>query len=192
MGKLIHLATTSLDGYIEDASGSFDWSAPDEEVHAFINDRVRSASVFLQGRLMYEVMAVWETDPSLAESSPITRDFAQIWQGLDKIVYSTTLDRVITTRTSLERRFDPERVQSLKAEAAGDIGVGGSTLAAAVWRAGLVDEYQLFLVPWLVGGGKPALPPDVRLPLELLDQRRFESGVVYLRYGMKAAEGGSQ
>jgi dihydrofolate reductase len=185
MGKLFYFGTTSLDGYIEDASGSFDWSAPDEEVHAFVNDRLRSTSVFLQGRLMYEVMAVWETDPSLAESSPIMRDFAQIWQAVDKIVYSTTLDRVITTRTTLERRFDPESLRSLKAETAGDIGVGGSSLASAVWRAGLVDECRLFVVPWLVGGGKPALPEGVKLPLELLDQRRFDSGVVYLRYRIK-------
>jgi dihydrofolate reductase len=186
MGKLIYFATTSLDGYIEDASGSFEWSAPDEEVHAFINDCVRSTSVFLSGRLMYEVMTVWETDPSLAESSPIARDFAQIWRGADKIVYSTTLDRALTTRTSLERRFDPESLRSLKAKTSGDIVIGGSLLAADVWKTGLVDECELFVVPWIVGGGKPALPEALRTPLELLDQRRFDSGVVYLRYAVKS------
>ena len=189
MGKLIYFATTSLDGYIEDASGSFDWSAPDEEVHAFVNDRLRSASVFLFGRRMYEVMAVWE-DPAIAESSPAMADFAKIWQAADKIVYSTTLDRVTTLRTTLERRFEPERVRSLKESTPGDIGIGGSSLAAAVWRAGLVDECRLFVVPWLVGGGKRALPEGVRLPLELLDQRQFDSGVVYLHYRV-LPEGGA-
>jgi dihydrofolate reductase len=186
MGKLIYFGTTSLDGYIEDASGNFDWSAPDDEVHAFINDRVRSIGTFLQGRLMYEVMTVWETDTSLAESSPIAGDFAQIWQCVDKIVYSTALDQVVTSRTTLERRFDPERLKSLKAETAGDIGVGGSSLAAEVWRAGLVDECELFVVPWIVGGGKSALPEGMHLPLELVDQRRFGSGVIYLRYAVKS------
>ena len=188
MGKLIYFATTSLDGYVEDASGSFDWSAPDEEVHAFVNDRLRSTGVFLFGRLMYEVMAVWE-DPAIAESSPAMADFAKIWQAADKIVYSTTLDRVTTARTRLERRFEPESVRSLKESTPGDIGIGGSSLAAAVWSTGLVDECRLFVVPWLVGGGKRALPAGVRLPLELLDQRRFDSGVVYLRYGVTNAGG---
>jgi dihydrofolate reductase len=182
MGKLIYSALTSLDGYIADEDGNFDWAVPDEEVHAFINDLERSAGVYLYGRRMYEMMVAWETDASLAEQSPLTRDFAQIWQAAEKIVYSRTLENVSTARTRIERDFDPDAVRQLKAESPSDIGVGGHDLAAHVFKAGLVDECHLFLAPIVVGGGKQSLPSNVRLKLELLDERRFGNGMVFLHY----------
>jgi dihydrofolate reductase len=182
MAKLIYSAIASLDGYTEDASGSFRWAAPDEEVHTFVNDLERSIGTHLYGRRMYEMMASWETDRSLIEDSPITRDYAEVWQAADKIVFSRTLQSAATDRTRIEREFDPVAVQALKASATRDLSVGGPELAAHALRAGLVDELQLFLVPVLVGGGKPALPDNIRLNLELLDERRFSSGFVYLRY----------
>ena len=185
MAKLIYSAIISLDGYIEDQDGQFDWAAPDEEVHQFINDLERTAGTYLYGRRMYEMMAVWETDPSLAAEGPITRDFAEIWQAADKIVYSKTLGAVSTARTRLERAFDPEAVRQLKAAARQDLAIGGPDLAAHAFRAGLVDECHLFLVPVVVGGGKHALPQGVRLELELLAERHFGSGVVHLRYRVK-------
>ncbi|NMC34000.1 MAG: dihydrofolate reductase family protein [Veillonellaceae bacterium] len=185
MAQLIYSVITSLDGYIEDKDGSFDWAAPDEEVHGFINDLERSAGTFLFGRRMYETMKVWETDPSFTADSPILRDYAEIWQAADKIVYSTTLKAVPTRRTRLERTFDAKAIRNLKDSAGCDILIGGPGLAAHAFRAGLVDEIQLFLAPVIVGGGKPALPADVRLELELLEQRRFGSGVVFLRYRVR-------
>lgn len=182
MAKLIYSAITSLDGYIEDKTGNFDWAAPDEEVHAFVNDLERSAGTYLYGRQMYKMMTAWETDASLMEESPITRDFAEIWQAADKIVYSKTLESVSTKRTRLERDFDPDAVRQLKATAGADIAIGGANLAAQAFRAGLIDECHLFLNPIVVGGGKPSLPDDVRFDLELLDERRFGNGVVFLRY----------
>ncbi len=183
MAKLIYIATTSLDGYTEDRDGKFDWSAPDEEVHRFINNVVRAAGTHLYGRRMYETMMVWETDPSLAsEESPITRDFAEIWQTADKIVYSRTLEAVSTRKTQLERNFDPEATQQLKESAKRELLIGGPELAAHAFRSGLIDECHLFLVPVIVGGGKPALPDNIRLELELLEERRFGNGTVYLRY----------
>ncbi len=182
MAKLIYSAITSLDGYIEDTTGNFDWAAPDEEVHQFVNDLERSAGTYLYGRRMYEMMNAWETDASLMEESPITRDFAEIWQAADKIVYSKTLESVSTKRTRLERDFDPDAVRQLKAAAGADIAIGGANLAAQAFRAGLIDECHLFLNPIVAGGGKPSLPDDVRLDLELLDERRFGNGVVFLRY----------
>jgi len=179
MAKLIYAAITSLDGYIADASGNFDWAEPDEEVHRFVNDLERPLGTYLYGRRMYEVMAGWETMPP---DSAISDDFASIWRAADKIVYSTTLNAVSTPRTRIERSFDPEAVRRLKASAAGDIGVGGADLAAHAIAAGLVDEYHLFLTPVLVGGGTRALPDGVHVPLELLDERRFGSGVVFARY----------
>jgi dihydrofolate reductase len=180
--KLIYSAITSLDGYVADENGNFDWAAPDEEVHAFVNDLERPVGTYLYGRRMYEVMRVWETPQTFAGDSPVMQDFAQIWQAADKIVYSTTLDTVSSARTRIEREFDPEAVRQLKAGAGRDLGVGGPDLAAQAIRAGLVDEWQLFLTPIVVGGGNPALPDDVRVNLELLDERRFAGGVVYLRY----------
>ena len=182
MGKLIYFAIMSLDGYIADESGNFEWAAPGEEEHAFINDLVRSATTHLYGRRMYEVMAAWETEASLAEHSPIYRDFAGIWQAAEKVVYSRTLDTVVTRRTRLEREFEPAAVKALLDQASGDAMIGGPEIAAAAFRAGLVDECLLFVVPWIVGGGNPALPSHLRLQLQLSDHRVFPSGVVFLSY----------
>ncbi len=182
MAKLIYSAITSLDGYVADEDGNFDWAAPDEEVHTFVNDLERSVGTYLYGRRIYQVMDVWETDHTLADHSPVTRDFAQIWQAADKIVYSKTLETVSTTRTRIERDFDPEVVRQMKARAGRDISVGGPELAAQAIKAGLVDEWHLFVTPIVVGGGKRSLPDDVRVKLELLDERRFEGGVVHLHY----------
>lgn len=182
MARLIYSAISSLDGYIEDMNGEFDWAAPDEEVHRFINNLERSAGTHLYGRRTYETLTVWETDPSLAAESPLLRDFAQIWQAADKIVYSKTLQAPSTRKTQIERDFNPEVVRQLKAAVEQDILIGGPELAAHAFRAGLIDECHLFLTPIIVGGGKPALPGNVRLELELLEERRFGSGVVFLRY----------
>jgi dihydrofolate reductase len=185
MVKLIFSAICSLDGYIEDASGAFDWSAPDPEVHAFVNDRERSVGTYLYGRRMYETMVYWATAPTSGDHEPAVLDYAAIWQAADKIVYSTTLAEATTARTRVERTFDPEAVRRLKAEAGRDISVGGPALAAEALRAGLVDELQLFLSPVVVGGGKPALPDGVRLDLDLRAERRFGSGVVHLHYTLR-------
>jgi dihydrofolate reductase len=182
MASLIYSAITSLDGYVADEDGNFDWAAPDEQVHAFINDLMRPVGTHLYGRRLYEVMAGWETDPTLAEQSPVMRDFAELWQAADKIVYSTTLATPSTARTRIERTFDPDAVRELKAAADRDLLVGGPELAAQAFAAGLVDECRLFLAPVIVGGGKQALPDHVRLRLELLDERRFDGGMVHLRY----------
>ena len=182
MARLIYLAITSLDGYIADEEGNFDWAEPDEEVHTFINDLVRPVGTHLYGRRMYDVMVAWETVDTLADQPPVMLDFAQIWQAADKIVYSRTLEKVSSARTRIERDFDPEAVRQMKASAERDIAVAGPDLAAQAITSGLVDEYQLFIVPTVVGGGKRSLPDSVRVKLELLDERRFGSGVVYLRY----------
>ena len=185
MAKLIYSAITSLDGYIADKDGKFDWAVPDEEVLAFINDVERSLGTYLYGRRMYELMVVWETDTSAAELSPRSRDFAEIWKAADKVVYSTTLKEVSTSKTQLERDFDPEAILKMKASAGRDMSVSGPDLAAHAFRAGLVDECQLFLTPIVVGGGKQALPDDVHVRLDLLDERRFGNGMVYLHYRTK-------
>ena len=185
MAKLIYSAISSLDGYIEDADGNFDWAMPDEEVHRFINNLERAAGTYLFGRRMYETMMVWETDPNLAADSPLTRDFAEIWQAANKIVYSRTLEAVSTRKTQLERNFNPEAIRQLKEAVEQDILIGGPELAAHAFRSGLIDECHLFLVPIIVGGGKPALPDNVRLELELLEERRFDNGAVFLRYRTK-------
>lgn len=182
MAKLIYSAIASLDGYVADKDGNFDWAEPDEEVHAFINDLERPVGTYLYGRRMYETMVGWETDPALAAQSEPMRDFAQIWQAADKIVYSKTLARASTDRTRIERDFDPEAVRRIKASAGSDLTVGGPDLAAHAFKAGLVDECHLFVAPIVVGGGKQSLPDDVRLELELLDKRRFDGGMVHLRY----------
>jgi dihydrofolate reductase len=186
MAKLIYLAIASLDGYVADKDGNFDWAVPDEEVHAFINNLDRSVGTYLYGRRMYETMVGWETDPTLADRSPLMRDFAEIWQAADKIVYSRTLERVTTARTRIERDFDPEAVRQMKAAAGHDLMVGGPDLAAQAIEAGLVDEWHLFVAPIVVGGGKQFLPNNVRLKLELLDERRFGNGMVHLRYRTRA------
>jgi dihydrofolate reductase len=182
MAKLIYSVIASLDGYIEDAEGKFDWAEPDEEVHAFGNDLERPVGTYLYGRRMYETMVFWESPPDLAEQPHFVQDFAAIWQAADKIVYSKTLQTVSSAKTRIERDFDPEAVRQLKTTAGGDLTVGGPELAAQAIAAGLVDEYQLFLVPVVVGGGKRFLGNDVRVNLELLDERRFRSGTVYLQY----------
>ena len=182
MAKLIYSAIASLDGYVADEQGNFDWAAPDEEVHNFVNDLERSVGTYLYGRRMYEVMSYWETAHTLADQQPVEQDFAEIWQGADKIVYSKTLETVSSARTLIERDFDPEAVRQIKARAGRAISVGGPDLAAQAIKAGLVDELQLFVTPIVVGGGKRSLPNDVHVKLELLDERRFGSGVVYLRY----------
>jgi dihydrofolate reductase len=182
MAKLIYSAIASLDGYVADADGNFDWAVPDEQVHTFINDLERPVGTYLYGRRMYETMVGWETDPTLVDQSPLMRDFAQIWQAADKIVYSKTLETVSTARTRIERDFEPEAVRQMKALAGRNLAVGGSELAAQAFRAGLVDECHLFVVPMVVGGGKRSLPDNVRMKLELLDERRFANGMVYLKY----------
>jgi dihydrofolate reductase len=181
MAKLIYSAITSLDGYVADTEGRFDWSEPDEEVHAVVNDLDRTVGTYLYGRRMYEVMTAWETLP-LAGQPPFMRDFAEAWRAADKIVYSRTLQEVSSARTRLERDFDPEAVRRLKASAGADLSVGGPHLAARALEAGLVDECHLFLNPIVVGGGNQALPDNLRLELELLDERRFGNGVVHLHY----------
>jgi len=183
MAKLIYTAITSLDGYIEDARGNFDWGAPDEEVHAFVNDLERSAGTYLYGRRLYETMVFWESPRDLAEQPPYVQDYAAIWQQADKIVYSKMLERVASARTTIKRTFEPEAIRQLKATVSRELTVGGAELAAQAIEAGLVDEFRLFLVPVMVGGGKRCIPlDDLRVDLELLDERRFGNGTVYLHY----------
>lgn len=180
---LIYSAITSLDGYTTDADGNFEWCAPDEEVLAFLNDRERPIGTYLYGRLMYEVMHYWE-NVDLAGQSAAAQDFTGIWRSADKVVYSSSLPEAVTARTRIERSFDPEAVQALKQE--GNVSIGGPTLAGHAIRAGLVDEYEFYVTPFIVGGGLAALPSAARVPLDLVDQRRFASGVVYLRYRPRA------
>ena len=182
MGKLITTAITSLDGYVADTDGNFDWSVPDEEVHAFVNDLERPIGTYLYGRRMYEVMRFWETAHSLADQPAFVLDYAAVWQVADKIVYSRTLDTVSTARTRLERQLDPEAVRRLKENTDRDLSVSGPDLAAHAIRVGLVDEYHQFVSPVVVGGGTHWLPDGVRIDLELLEERRFGNGVIYLRY----------
>jgi dihydrofolate reductase len=182
VGKLIYTGITSLDGYVADDQGKFDWSVPDEEVHTFVNNQERPVGTYLYGRRMYEVMVYWENAHTVAGQSDFVRDYTEIWQGADKVVYSTTLEAVSSARTRIERRFDAESVRRLKASAERDITVAGPELAAQAIRAGLVDEYHQFLTPVVVGGGKAFLPDQVSLSLELLDERRFGNGVVHLHY----------
>jgi dihydrofolate reductase len=182
MAKLIFSAITSLDGYIEDEQGDFQWAAPDEEVHQFVNDLERPVGTYLYGRRMYETMRYWETAHTLEGQRDASSDYTQIWQAADKIVYSTTLPEVSTAKTRLERAFDANAIAQLKAASERDISVGGPGLAAHAFASGLVDECSLFLTPVVVGGGKPALPDHVRFDLDLLDEKRFGSGVVFLRY----------
>jgi dihydrofolate reductase len=183
MAKLIYSAIASLDGYVEDESGGFEWAAPDEEVHAFVNDLERPVGTYLCGRRMYETMAYWETAEASAEGQPaVVRDFAAIWRAAEKVVFSRTLEDVSGERTRIERSFDPDAVRAMKESAERDLSVGGSDLAAQAIAAGLVDELNLLLVPIVVGAGKRALPEGRRLGLELLDEHRFESGFVHLHY----------
>ena len=181
MAKLIYSAIASLDGFTADEHGDFGWAAPDEEVHAFVNDLERPVGTYLYGRRMYEVMVYWETVPT-SPDQPVENDFASIWRDADKVVYSKTLEAASTARTRIERDFDPDAIREMLVRSDRDIGVGGPELAAHAIRAGLVDEYQLFLTPIIIGRGKPALPDDVRLSLDLSAVKEFGSGVVYLNY----------
>ena len=182
MAKLIYSVIASLDGYVADEDGNFRWGRPDEEVHAFVNDLERRVGTHLFGRRMYEVLVAWETPDGPDFQEPVLQDYAAIWRATEKIVYSTTLETVSSARTRIEREFDPEAVRQLKAGAERDISVGGPNLAAQAIGAGLVDELHLILAPVVVGGGNRALPDDVSVELELLDERRFGNGMVYLRY----------
>jgi len=182
MARLIYSAITSLDGYVADDEGNFDWAMPDEEVHACVNDLERPVGTYLYGRRMYEVMVYWENAHALADQSAIERDYVELWQAADKIVYSTTLETVSSARTHIARDFEPGAVRQMKAAAERDLTVGGPKLAAHALRAGLVDECHLFVTPVVVGGGNRALPENVHVKLELLDERRFGNGVVHLHY----------
>ena len=184
MAKLIYSSITSLDGYIEDENGNFDWGEPDEEVHSFINDLQRPVGIYLYGRRLYEVMVAWETLP-LTDQSPYMRDFAEIWRGADKLVYSRTFQTVSSARTRIEREFDPEAVRQMKVEAERDLTIGGPGLAAQAFTAGLVDECHLFIASIVVGGGKRSLPNNISVRLDLVDERRFGSGMVHLRYRIR-------
>jgi dihydrofolate reductase len=182
MAKLLYASNMSLDGFTEDADGALDWAPPDDDVFVFITELMRSAATYLYGRLMFEALAVWETDPSLAEGSELRAEYARVWCAANKVVYSRTLDSVPTTKTRLERDFDPGAVREMKATAPHDLLVGGPHLAAEAFRAGLVDECHLIVWPVILGGQNPALPSDQRVDLELLDERRFDNGVVHLHY----------
>lgn len=182
MGKLIYAANASLDGFVEDETGAFDWSVPDEEVHAFWNDHERRIGTSLYGRRMYETMRVWEDDDWLTGEPAVVQEYAQIWRDTDKVVYSSSLADVSTARTRLERQFEPEAVRQLKDASDPDLSIRGATIAVDAFRHGLVDECVLLLCPVIVGGGKPALPRGIRLNLELLDSRRFANGAIYVRH----------
>jgi dihydrofolate reductase len=184
VAKLIYAAIASLDGFVEDQRGSFEWAAPDAEVHEFVNDLERPIGTYLYGRRMYETMVYWETLSLEDEQSAVARDFAEIWRGADKIVFSRTLDRSSSARTVIKHDFDRAAINQLKQSSGRDITIGGAELAGQAMSAGLIDECHLFLCPIVVGGGKRALPDDVRIQLELLDEHRFRSGVVHLRYGV--------
>jgi dihydrofolate reductase len=184
MGRLIYSAIASLDGYVEDEHGGFGWAAPDEEVHAFVNELERPVGVYLYGRRMYETMVYWETADT-DERSPASRDYAEIWRAADKVVYSRTLQAVASARTRLERELDLDAVRALKESSAVDMSIGGPEVAGQAIAAGVVDEVQLFLGPVVIGGGKRALSDGVRAQLELVDEHRFEGGVVYLRYRLR-------
>ena len=185
MAEMIFVSNVSLDGFIEDDRGDFEWTAPSDEVLGYITDLVRPLRTHLYGRRLYETMAVWESDPALASRSELMADFAHVWQAADKVVYSTKLEAVFTARSRLERRFDAGAVRAIKAAGTGGLMIGGSNLAAQAFRAGLVDECHLFIHPVVVGRGKPSLPGDLRAQLELLDERRFDNGVVYVRYRLR-------
>jgi dihydrofolate reductase len=182
MARLLYMAITSLDGYVADEAGSYDWAMPDDEVFGFVNDFERPVGTYLYGRRLYQEMTGWETMDANPGLAPLVLDFARIWQAADKVVYSRSLEAVSTARTRLERDFDPGSVRQMKARSDRDITVGGPALAAEAIRAGLADEIHLVICPVVVGSGKRALPGDVRLRLELLDERRFGNGVVHLRY----------
>jgi dihydrofolate reductase len=182
MGKLIYSPITSLDGFIEDEDGRFDWAAPDQEVHAFVNDLQRPIGTYLYGRRMYETMVFWETAATGDDQSAVFRDYTEVWRGAEKVVFSRTLEMASSARTRIEATFDPEMIRQTKESAGSDLAIGGAELAAQAFRANLIDECHLFLNPIVVGGGKQALPSKVRARLDLLDEGRFGNGVVHLHY----------
>lgn len=182
MARMVYSMIASLDGYIEDESGGFDWAAPDEDVHDFVNELERSVGTYLLGRRMYEVMAIWQDFPGIEDEPAVIQEYAEIWQGADKVVYSTTLPTVSTPRTRLERAFDPSRVREMVANLDRDVSIAGPTLAAHALRADIVDDVHLIVVPVIVGGGKPCWPSGARLSLELVDENRFADGTVHLHY----------
>jgi dihydrofolate reductase len=184
VARLIYSAIASLDGYVEDKEGSFGWATPGEDVHAFANGLIRRVGTFLYGRRMYETMVSWETTGNGGGEPLAIREFAHLWRAADKVVYSRTLQMLSSERTRIERELDPAAVDQLKRSAASDLAIGGAELAGQALTAGLVDECHLFLCPVLVGGGKRALPEGAPAELELLTERRFGSGVVYLRYAL--------
>lgn len=185
MGRLIYAANISLDGFLEDETGSFDWSVPDAAVHGFWNEHERHIGTSLYGRRMYETMRVWESDDWLTNEPEVVGEYAKIWRDTDKVVYSSSLSHVSTARTRIERQFEPEAVRRLKETSRSDLSIGGAEIAAEAFRHGLVDECVLLVCPVIVGGGRPALPRGVRLDLELLDHRRFDNGVVYVRHAVR-------
>ncbi len=187
MAKLIYLAIASLDGYVEDEHGRFEWAAPDEEVHAFVNDLERPIGIYLYGRRMYETMVSWETAGTGSDQPTVSQDFARIWRSAEKIVYSRTLKTVSSARTRIERDLDADAIRRLKQTSGSDITIGGAELAGRAMAADLVDELHLLLGPILVGGGKPALPDTVHAQLALIDERRFQSGVVHLHYRLSSS-----
>jgi len=182
MAKLLFTAITSLDGHYEDERGAFDWGTPDEEVFGFINDLERPIGTYLYGRRMYEAMVFWETAQSLVDHQSPEQDFTETWQAVDKVVYSKSLSTVSSAKTRIERNFDSKVIQEMKSMKVCDITVSGPNLAAQAFPAGLVDECQFFLTPVVLGGGKPSLPNDIRFECELLNERRFGSGVVFVHY----------
>jgi dihydrofolate reductase len=182
VARLIYSAITSLDGYVADEHGAFDWAEPDAEVHAFVNDLERPVGTYLYGRRMYDVMVYWETVPTEPDQSAASRDYTQIWRAADKVVYSRSLQTASSVRTRIEREFEPDAVRQLVADAEHDVSIGGPGLAGQAIAAGLVDEYHLFVTPVVVGGGTAVLPDNVRFDLELLSERRFGNGVVHLHY----------
>lgn len=185
MGRLIYSSIASLDGLVADERGNFDWAAPDEELHAFVNDLERPIGTYLYGRRMYEVMRSWASADLLEDEAPVIRDFAAIWQAADKVVFSRTLEHAATPRTRIVREFDADGVGEMKARSERDLTIGGAELASIAFALGLVDECQLFLAPVIVGRGKRALPADTMVWLELLEQRRFAAGSVFLRYRVR-------
>lgn len=182
MGRLIYSMIQSLDGYVADAAGKFDWAEPDEWVHTFVNQLQRPIGANLLGRRMYELMSAWETLGTRGDEPAYIREFGELWRASDKVVYSTTLGSAFAARTRIERDFEPDAVRRMKDELVADISIGGPTLAAQAIAAGLVDEYQMFVVPVVVGGGTRCLPDGIRLDLQLVDQRRFDNGTVYVSY----------
>jgi dihydrofolate reductase len=182
MAKLIYVSNVSLDGFIEDENGSFEWTEPDDEQFAFVTDLVRPVGTYIYGRRLYETMSVWETEPALAAQSELSAAFAHVWQAADKIVYSTTLDAVSTGKSRLERSFDADAIRQMKATAGRDLMIGGANIAAHAFSEGLIEECHLFIGPAVLGRGKPSLPSELRAKLELLDERRFDNGVVYVRH----------